>query len=605
MRNRFFVLLFVMFIFVGCNNKQPQQPSGVTPDGTAATSPSLGVPMPTAEILAAVGPENEMPIQRLLPNPLFAVVGKPKQFLASPISTGGEQLVSDMIAQVLQLYHVNPSDIEWFVQTTGFPLFVPAPQDPNAPSQQQKMIPLARRATIITFNKPLDVAAMLRIDDPAALESLKQTEGTTEYYDLTPPNFEGPLRAAFGLFGDKSAIFVEGTADDVKLVFSDTVPKNAVLERLKHTPVNANELTVISSLEGLPISPEDFEKLLDQVGGNISPSILSLIKQNIRAMSLSLNVSAAVGQPIVLICIDGRDEKSAENIRDTLQGFILNMQTTMATMSEEFKMTLPISADLATALLKEMSVDAKGMQAHVTLNNFATLIPTIAENLRSTQAAIEHDRLQQGRMGQLMGLWSLFLKHYQEHQKFPTDILDADGKPLLSWRVALLQSMPGGEELYNKFKLNEPWDSAANLAVLNSPDLRPAIFYPMMEGVDPSKTVIRFFNSPGTPFSKRDLKAEDIKSPENTLMFVVVTPKYAVEWTKPDPLGFDIDNVAEMLGTPQFWGVSFSGQVHGTAVVPNTDPKYDEWKQYVEALVKVLPVETPAPAEPDGEATEE
>ena len=593
MRNRFFVLLFVMFTFVGCNNKQPQQPTGATPDGAAATVPSLGVPMPTAEILSALGPENNIPVQRLLQNPLFAVVGKPKQFLASPISAGGEQLVSDMISHVLQLYHVSPGDIEWFVQTTGFPLFIPAPQDPESPlPQQQKVIPVARRATVITFNKPLDAAAMLRIDDPAVLASLKKTEGTTEYYDLTPPNFDGPLHVAFGLFGDKSAVFVEGTAEDVKAVFSDTVPKNAVLERLKHTPVDANELTVISSLEGLPLSPEAFEKLLEPIGqaGVIPASILSLIKQNIRAFSLSLNVSAAVGQPIVSICIDGRDEKSAESIRDTLQGFVLNARTTAATMSEEAKLALPIPADLAAALLKEISVAFKGTQVNVTLNNYATLIPAVAENLRNSQTAIEHDRLQQGRMGQLMSLWSLFFKHYQDHQKFPADILDADGKPLLSWRVALLPTMPGGEELYNKFKLNEPWDSEANLAVLNSPDLRPAIFYPLMEGVDPSKAVIRFFTSAGTPFSKRDLKAEDLKSLETTLMFVVVTPEYAVEWTKPDSLEFDIDKVAEMLGTPQFWGISFAREIQGWAVVPSTDPKYNEWKQSVESMIKVLPV---------------
>ena len=43
-------------------------------------------------------------------------------------------------------------------------------------------------------------------------------------------------------------------------------------------------------------------------------------------------------------------------------------------------------------------------------------------------------------------------------------IYSKDGKPFLSWRVALLpylEQIP----LYNKFKLDEPWDSPHNKAL--------------------------------------------------------------------------------------------------------------------------------------------
>ncbi len=40
----------------------------------------------------------------------------------------------------------------------------------------------------------------------------------------------------------------------------------------------------------------------------------------------------------------------------------------------------------------------------------------------------------------------------------PPAIADKDGKPLLSWRVAILPYVEQ-QELYNKFKLDEPWDS--------------------------------------------------------------------------------------------------------------------------------------------------
>src|SRR5579864_1173150 len=44
-------------------------------------------------------------------------------------------------------------------------------------------------------------------------------------------------------------------------------------------------------------------------------------------------------------------------------------------------------------------------------------------------------------------------------------IMSKDGKPLLSWRVALLPYVEQ-DNLYRQFKLNEPWDSAHNKALL-------------------------------------------------------------------------------------------------------------------------------------------
>ena len=52
--------------------------------------------------------------------------------------------------------------------------------------------------------------------------------------------------------------------------------------------------------------------------------------------------------------------------------------------------------------------------------------------------------------------------YHDAYGHFPTNIVDADGKPLLSWRVAIL---PFIEEmnLYDQFRLDEPWDSEHNI----------------------------------------------------------------------------------------------------------------------------------------------
>ena len=564
--------------------------------------------MPTAEILSALGPENNIPIHRLLPNPIFVITGKPKQFLASPVCTGGELLISTEIARRLQLYF-DPHTIEFFVHSSGLPfpvqVSVPTSPDPNAPPQQ-RIIPIARWATAVTFDKPIELSALMSAlkgekVDAVVLESLKRTEGKNEYYDLTPKDMITvfPQRIALGLLDERTVVITEGSEDDIKAVFSDAIPKNAVLERLKHTSVETNDWTLVSSLEGLPVSPEAFEALLAQIEqtGNIPPNILLLVKQHLRALTLSINVSAAIGQPIVSIYAEGLDEKSAEAIRDTIQGTIIHTQTTLATMSEDEKKMLPVSADFAVTLLHAMSVEREGTRVYISLNNFETLIPTVAEGIRTqqiaVQTAIQQEQLQRWRTEQLRGFATLFTKYYTEHQKFPSDILDAEGKPLLSWRVALLPSI-GMEDLYNKFKKDEPWDSEANLALLHSPNPVPnlRVFQSMTPDVASTKTVVRFFDSAGTPFSNRNLKIEEVKSPETTLMFVLVTPQYAVEWTKPEPLEFDGDKLTDIFGT-QLWGVTFAGQICAIPVLPPTDPEYGEWKQYVESLIKVVP--TPEP----------
>ena len=594
---RFLAFLLIVFVLIGCNRtERPDHAAGEF--GPAV--PTLGVPMPTAEILAALGPENDIPIHRLLPDSVVVAVGKPKQVLASPVSTGGERLVAGAIVETLQLYAINPVNIERFILTTGFPasvlVNVPNPQNPAA-MPQSRLLPIPRRATIITFNTavdtPLLVASILEIDpDAAVLESLKRTEGKNEYYDLTPPNLGIPQRLALGMIDKRTAVIVEGVEDDIKAVFSDVIPKNAVLDRLKHTPVDTNDLTVLTSLEGLNISPEMLENMLAEISdtGYIPISFAQAIQQYLRALTLSLNLSAETGQPIVSLYAEGRDEEGAKAIEEAIRGVIRLGQATLATMNENAKQMLPIPPDFAASLLNAMTVKVQGTRVSAVLNNFETLIPTVNEGIRSRQTAAEQIALEQRRIEQLRMLAEFCAAYYIQNEKFPADILDAEGKPLLSWRVTLLPMM-GLEDLYNNFKLDEPWDSETNREWANQ---MPYIFHPFVPEVALPKTVIRFFDSAGTPFSNRDLKLEDLESPHTTLLYIIVSPKYAVEWTKPESLEFNIDNIADISGE-MFFGVSFAKQTFRMLVLPETDPQYADWQRTIEGLVKGTPLDVQDP----------
>src|SRR4051794_3490674 len=79
----------------------------------------------------------------------------------------------------------------------------------------------------------------------------------------------------------------------------------------------------------------------------------------------------------------------------------------------------------------------------------------------------------------------------------PATVRGPDGKPLLSWRVLLLPYIEQ-DALFKRFRLDEPWDSPHNKALLEP---MPRIYEPFRESkVPPGHTYFRVFVGRGTPF---------------------------------------------------------------------------------------------------------
>src|SRR4051794_34190506 len=95
----------------------------------------------------------------------------------------------------------------------------------------------------------------------------------------------------------------------------------------------------------------------------------------------------------------------------------------------------------------------------------ALVIPAVRSARESVRLARCKDNL--GQIG-------LALQSY--HDAFgcfpPAAIADKQGRPLLSWRVAILPSL-GSAQRYSRFPLDEPWDSPRNLALM---DDRPDVY---------------------------------------------------------------------------------------------------------------------------------
>ena len=141
---------------------------------------------------------------------------------------------------------------------------------------------------------------------------------------------------------------------------------------------------------------------------------------------------------------------------------------------------------------------------------------------------------------------------------FPAPFSIRDGKPLLSWRVALLPYL-GHNELYQQFQLDEPWDSPHNKVLI---DRMPAVFETADAPTIPGKTRINVFIGPnavfepfrikadgqenkgsgvvlnfGVPRKRQGVGIEEITDGTSNTVFVAIA-KRSTPWTAPGGLGY-------------------------------------------------------------------
>lgn len=186
----------------------------------------------------------------------------------------------------------------------------------------------------------------------------------------------------------------------------------------------------------------------------------------------------------------------------------------------------------------------------------------------ATQAArMARARLRCG--GRLERLVRAMHRYHDDHGRFPPPALtDRSGKPLLSWRVELLPYLDE-KELYEQFRIDEPWNSRHNRMLLAK---IPTAYAPV--GRPPQVahgTFYQVFVGKNCLFEVgKQITFEDVTDGTvNTI--AVIAPAEAVPWTKPTDLAYAADKPL-----PSFTGgmiadglISFATADSGVHMIPN------------------------------------
>jgi prepilin-type processing-associated H-X9-DG protein len=403
---------------------------------------------------------------------------------------------------------------------------------------------------------PPGYGVVMRLTSPFSLDSLKLPPdlplAQTELEGRPYRQAQNPMLPSFYMPDDRTLLV--GTDPFLKKMLANRKsPVEGPLSRLMAKTSTSADVTALAVVG--PVRPM-LTGMLSQAPLPPPFEGVKRLPELIEAAKIDLTVTARPGLSLVLLA---PDDSSAEELETLLNQLLdTGQQMALTRIASELKSDDPVDragAQYAQRIgqrIVEMfrpqrtgrmvriaqEGDASGQVATVGML-VALLFPAVPAAREAARRAQSVNNLKQ---------LGLAMHNYADgHGSFPPRaIFDADGKPLLSWRVELLPFL-GQEPLYDQFHLDEPWDSEHNKALVNQ---MPPVFRNPSSPAPPGRTDYLvpagkgsiFEGREGTPFSKIT------DGVSNTLLVVEVNPDAAVIWTKPDDFVYQADNPLVGLG---------------------------------------------------------
>ena len=425
--------------------------------------------------------------------------------------------------------------------------------DPLAIQRIDVMLPMPGPAGV-QFGAVIQMAASVNLNDlnPQVFGANEEQDEKGFKYRLLdgPPDPQVVLHQA----GPKTILL--GTKIFLKRMVTQRRAPTSLTTTLASVTAGQDALVLLSIKSLRPVIEGGIESMNGQLPPPVAADLMAVTKStDFMALRLTLD-----GSEKLQVMASANDDAGAGEMEKSLMNLIafgrqMIVQQTKTSIPSDGSQTSEaahkyidrVSAEVSGMLTpklngKRIVLEIEGIENTATIGTLVgLLLPAVQAARQAAQRMDSSNNLKQ---------LGLALHNYESaYRHLPaTAILErGTGKPLLSWRVAIL---PFIEEaaLYNEFHLDEPWDSDHNIKLL---DRMPATFSHKAKKVKPGYTVYVAPVNEETLLRKEELTtiADITDGLSNTIMVVEASEEAAVPWTKPEDLDIDPANPLNKLSS--------------------------------------------------------
>ena len=493
-------------------------------------------------------------VSLVTPDDFAAIVIHPRRIAQSPLVA--EQLKNEMIAGAIEKFGIDPSEVEEIVVLVRMGEMRP---------DVHVLLP-----TIITrFTHDIDAKEVLTklqaAIDPRRPVPIKETQfGGKTCLDLG-------AACPLAYVPSKNTLILTSTKENMEKVVAGAEPKGPLLQRLKKADTGQDFIIVLA-----PEALADFNKIIDAAKKHSPPLMAPYLDaaKTVQGGTASFNLTAP---SLLRVVLDVKDAEAADNLEDLLEQSLrmasAGLMMAKQTMPKEMQATLGPVVKLAEQFVDGAKAAKSGNQVTLDVKRpeiLDTAGPRIVSELTKSILEARASGRRAMQMNNMHQISLAMLAYEASHESFPPATIETNGKPLLSWRVAILPFLDA-DPLYKTFHLDEPWDSPHNLEVAKT---MPAV-YQSPDSPSDGKTRVMLFTGKGAAFDGgKKIRPADIHDGAScTILCVEAGPDKAVPWTKPEDLPFDPEKPLAALGkmsSTGFVAAFFDGCVHRLKVDDKT-----------------------------------
>jgi len=340
---------------------------------------------------------------------------------------------------------------------------------------------------------------------------------------------------------DERTILVGNKSDVDRVIRSRGGPVPAVLGGNEGWLAFRNDHAVLAADES---ATKGWFEQVDAVEAAGSAAIYGPLRDNVTRAMLGLRLDDQMRIRVVATC---NDEEGASRVEETLRAILVlgrNWATGRRARPDQAPEGQPDAIESTRAaedLLGSITIRREGSVVQGEASGEVGLLASIGP-LMSFQRASQETQARNN-LKQIALAMHMF---HDTYRRLPPAVLEQtteqwqEAKPY-SWRVALLPFL-NQQDLYQQYRFDEPWDSPANLQVLEK---MPDVYRAAGDPPDSTSTSYFVLVGPGAVFPeagamplRKGTGFREIRDgTANTLL--VVEAKRSVPWTKPEDIPYD------------------------------------------------------------------